>query len=186
MKQKWSVIIGIVVFALVLAGGTIAYNHVRFNGDEKILYSETPPTNGQNRTAALDFTMTDIDGNSLRLSDKFGTPIVLNFWASWCPPCRQEKPDFETVYQDLGNDVSFVIVNLVGSRGETVESGMQYINEQGFTFPVYFDTEQEGSAAYEITSIPTTIFIDRDSMIAATISGPLNENRLRQQIDLIR
>jgi len=135
---------------------------------------------------APDFTVEDREGNPVKLSDLFGKPIVLNFWASWCPPCKKEMPEFEQAYKQMGEDVTFVMVDLVDGRDETKAKGAQYIEEKGFSFPVYFDMEQEAAYAYGISSIPTTLFIDKDGFIVTGAYGMLDSERLQEGINRIR
>ena len=97
---------------------------------------------------APDFTMTDASGEEVKLSDFFGKPVILNFWASWCDPCKSEMPHFEDAYQKYGEDINFVIVNLTDGARETVEAASDFIEEQGYTFPLYFDTNTEGAVTY--------------------------------------
>lgn len=137
---------------------------------------------------ALEFTMEDQEGNSIKLSRIIanGKPIVLNFWASWCPPCKEEMPDFDKVYKELGEEIQFVMVDMTDGQRETVEMGTQYVEEQGFSFPVYFDINQEGAMSYRIYSIPTTIFIDKDGYMITGAQGAIDEETLRKGIDMIR
>ncbi len=139
-----------------------------------------------NKTKAPDFTIIDSNNNSVKLSDFFGKPIVLNFWASWCPPCKSEMPDFNEVYGDVKGDITFMMVDLVDGQRETVDKGKKYIQEQGFKFPVYYDSKQEAAYAYGIQSIPTTIFIDKDGYIVTGIKSAINKKTLLQGIDYIR
>ena len=134
---------------------------------------------------AADFTMTDREGNTLTLHGfiENGKPIVLNFWASWCPPCRIEMPDFEKVYAELGNEVQFIMLNLVDGTRETKESGVKFIDEQGYTFPIFFDYNRSGASAYAVRSIPTTIFIDKDGYITNTMIGAIDEETLRNGVN---
>ncbi len=133
---------------------------------------------------APDFTVTDNSGNQVKLSQLFGKPIVLNFWASWCPPCKSEMPEFNKVYEELGNDINFMMVDIIDGR-ETVESGKKYVEDNSFTFPVYFDTTQEAATLYGIISIPSTLFIDVDGNVVAGARGAIDEATLRKGIDLI-
>jgi len=140
----------------------------------------------EERVKAFDFTVEDYDGNEVKLSDYIGTPIVLNFWASWCPPCRDEMPHFNKVSEEYSDDeLIFLMVDLVDGRGETVESGKKHVEEAGYTFTVLFDTKQEAAITYGLTSIPLTVFIDKDGYIEGVARGGIDEGTLRYGISLI-
>lgn len=135
---------------------------------------------------ALDFTVVDAEGNTVKLSDYEGTPVILNFWASWCPPCKSEMPDFNKVSEEYSKDqLVFLMVDLVDGDRETVESGKKYVADNHFTFTVLYDTKQDAANAYGIRSIPSTLFIDKDGYIQAGMEGAMDEATLRQGIDLI-
>ena len=193
MKQKLKIIIGFFVFAVLIAAATTAYNLLnrQISPENDIVLAEdkgvVSDSRDEDTQKAPDFTMTDNEGNPVKLSDLIanGKPIVLNFWASWCPPCKREMPEFDAVYQGLGSEVQFVMLDLIDGQRETVEMGEKYVSEQGFSFPVYFDTNQEGAYAYGIRSIPTTLFIDKDGYIIAGVQGAIDEETLRKGIALI-
>lgn len=128
-------------------------------------------------TPAPDFTVTTIDGQNVKLSDFRGKPVVLNFWASWCGPCKSEMPAFQAAYWEKGSQVQFMMVNLTGSS-ETVETASGFIADEGYTFPVFYDTAGEGSAAYRVMSIPATYFIDSDGNIVASHVGAMDSATL--------
>lgn len=140
----------------------------------------------KDRIKAPDFTVFDSEGKPVKLSELVGKPIVLNFWASWCPPCKSEMPHFNKVYADVKEDVIFMMVDLVDGQRETVDKGKKYIEGEKFTFPVYFDTEQEAANTYGIQSIPTTFFIDKDGYIVTGSQGAIEEEKLLQGIEYIR
>lgn len=181
-------------FALFLVIAAYAYNtlsknvspqtNMNITSDEAEEPQNSP--NNEEKTKAPDFTVSDMDGNSVKLSDLIGKPIVLNFWASWCPPCKSEMPEFNQVYKELGKEVTFMMVDLVDGQRETKKTGTEYITEQGFSFPVYFDTTGEAANTYGIMSIPTTIFIDKDGYIVTEGQGAMDEKTLRKGIDLIK
>ena len=135
---------------------------------------------------APDFTMTNASGEEVKLSNFFGKPVVLNFWASWCGPCKSEMPHFEDAYQKYGEDINFVIVNLTDGARETVETASDFIEEQGYTFPLYFDTNTEGAVTYGTYSIPVTYFIGADGVPVAQANGALDAETLQKGLDMIQ
>lgn len=136
------------------------------------------------RMKAPDFTVQDMDGKEVKLSDFIGRPVVINFWASWCPPCKYEMPEFEKVYQELGGDVAFLMIDLVDGQRETKEKGAEYVQSQGFTFPVYYDFG-EAATAYGVRSIPTTYFIDAGGYLIAGAQTAIDAETLHKGIALI-
>lgn len=131
------------------------------------------------KNTAPDFTVLDKDGNTVRLSDKFGKPIVINFWATWCPPCKQELPDFDKLCKEYGDRVVFMMVNLTDGYRDTVDGTKRFVSGKGYTFPVYFDTKDNAASAYNVSSIPQTTFIDAKGNIYTTRIGAMNEAMLR-------
>ncbi len=141
-----------------------------------------PPTE---MPLAPDFTVYDLEGNSYKLSDFRGKPVVLNFWASWCGPCKSEMPDFNTAYGELGEEIHFLMVNMTDGSQETTESASAFIADTGYTFPVYYDTSYEAAIAYSVYSLPTTYFIDGEGHAIAQATGAINAETLQRGIDMI-
>ena len=134
---------------------------------------------------APDFTVYTADGKAVKLSDMKGMPVVLNFWASWCPPCKSEMPDFDEICKEFEGKVTFMMVNLTDGENETVESARNFIHMMEYTFPVYYDTDMDASTVYRIESIPTTFFIDAEGYLIAYGSGALDGETLRYGISMI-
>ena len=111
--------------------------------------------------------------------------MVLNFWASWCGPCKMEMPEFEAAYQEYGDRIQFVIVDLVQGRTETKEMGLAHITESGYTFPAFFDVNQEASINYQIGAIPLTCFIDAEGVLVSSVNRMLSAEELQAGIDSI-
>lgn len=142
--------------------------------------SKSASTTGE---TAEDFTFYDYNGNEVQLSDYFGKPIVLNFWASWCGPCKSEMPDFQEVYEEYGDQVQFLMVNLTDGSYETEEDAKSLITSKGYTFPVFFDLDQDGAKTYVITSIPTTMIINSGGYIVKTNIGAMEGSTLTGLLD---
>ncbi len=187
MKNKGLIIL-IIVFALGMTGAYILYNRLSDSVDSD--YPTTPTINSGTQAAKPqslkmpDFTVYDQDGNAVKLSDFLGKPIVLNFWASWCSPCRSEMPGFESAYQQLGSDITFLMVNATGGR-ETLSSAKAFLQSSGYTFPVLFDTEMNASATYQVYSLPTTYFIDAEGYLVTHAIGALSQSRLEKYLSLL-
>ena len=141
----------------------------------------TAPTE-PNYPDAPDFTVYDLDGNEVKLSDFFGKPIVLNFWASWCGPCKAEMPEFQKKYSLIGDEVQFLMINV----GDDMETAHKYVTKQGFQFPVFYDTNNNASEVYQISSIPMSYFINSEGKIVAQWLGTIDATRLNAYINLIR
>ena len=132
-----------------------------------------------------DFTVLDRDGNPVKLSDLRGKPVILNFWASWCGPCQSEMPDFQKAYETYGDDVHFMIVNVTDGSRETVETARAYVDGQGYTFPIYFDTTLEAAILYGASAIPLSVFMDAEGRCVAHASGALSAATLQKGIGMI-
>ena len=153
---------------------------------DEVPSDETPPAAGENTTVntAPDFTVLDGEGNERKLSEFFGQPIVLNFWATWCGYCVQEMPDFDQAAMDHP-EVVFMMVNVTDGERETVEKAKAFIAEQGFTFPVYYDTALQAVMTYGASSLPKTYFIDADGNPVAYANGMIDAATLELGISKI-
>lgn len=184
MNNKKKTIILLIIFAAVIAGAYFLYDVLTGNEQAKNMENEGQKT-GTQTTAAQDFTVYDKDGNEITLSSFKGKPVVINFWASWCGPCRSEMDEFELLYKEKGENVQFMMINVTDGSRETEESALSYINEQEFSFPVYFDKDLDASATYAAYAIPATYFIDSQGNIVARASGAINQDALREGIGMI-
>src|SRR5690625_1047617 len=129
---------------------------------------------------APDFELPTLDGDSVHLSDYLGKPVMLNFWASWCAPCRAEIPDMQKFYED--KDVEVVAVNLTTSE-HSKDDVPEFVDEFGMTFPVLLDEQGAASTIYQIQPIPTTFLIDSEGYIHNIAYGPLNYDLMVQEFE---
>ncbi len=119
-------------------------------------------------TAIIDFELQDLSGATRRLSDFHGKVVFLNFWATWCGPCRFEMPSMEKLYKALkAKGLEIVAVNLQEDR----KSVQRFVNEYGLSFPVLLDTTGRVGATYGARSIPTTYIVDREGFVIAGTIG---------------
>ena len=168
------------ILIILLTVAVLAAAFWRFNPS-----GDASTSNQKNSNAVPNFTVYTMDGEEVQLSDFLGKPIVLNFWASWCGPCKAEMPDIEESYKTYGDQIHFLIVNLTDGGTETVETASAYIASQGYTFPLYYDTAMEAAYAYGISAIPTTFFIGADGALVHQQVGMMDAETLQKAIDLL-
>ncbi len=188
MKENKKILIMLLVIGLVIGGATILYKQLINKTSSNQLVDNQNSQNDENKQKqkAYDFTVYDASGNEVNLSDHFGKPIVLNFWASWCPPCQMEMPDFEQMYLELGEDVVFLMINMTDGSRETLEKASQFISEKEYSFPVFYDLQYNAVSAYNVQNLPTTFFIDSEGYLIAYASGAIDKDTLKRGIDLIK
>lgn len=144
--------------------------------------SEPSNETSENLVEAYDFTVYDSEMNAVKLSEYFGKPIVINFWASWCGPCKSELPAFDAMYEKYGDEVVFMMINLTDGYNETVNGVKEFVFDGGYSFPVYYDTKYDAANTYGIYSIPETVFINTDGSIYHTQLGAMSEKVLENYI----
>ena len=190
MKKYGWILLSVLLVGLI-GGATVLYNSLGSSYTVEQLATQ-PPTEAADSTQpqretvpAPDFTMVDDEGNEVKLSDFFGKPIVLNFWASWCGPCKSEMPDFDEAYLSQGEEVQFLMVNMTDGAQETLETAKAFITASGYSFPVYYDVNSDAAITYGVSSIPTTYFIDAAGNLVTYGRGALSAATLQKGIGMI-
>ena len=197
--NKKTLLILCLIFALLLIGAGTLYDSLADSvqpGGIATLPPETQPSSAPEASPtevadtqstdppaniAPDFTMLDTEGNEVTLASFFGKPIVLNFWASWCGPCKMEMPEIQKFYEQYGEEIQFLLVSV----DENMDDAKSFLADSGYTFPVYFDTTSMGAYTYGASSIPLTFFIDADGNLTAYYMGAMSESILRQGVGMI-
>jgi len=123
---------------------------------------------------APDFRLTDLGGQARALSDYRGKPLLLNFWASWCPPCRAEMPDLERFYQLHGDQIGLLGVNW----GESQATVLVFLTKLKISYPSLLDEGGTAFVKYQLTGIPTSFFIDAQGLIRGMSVGPMSTEQI--------
>jgi peroxiredoxin len=132
---------------------------------------------------APDFSLQDAAGNTVRLSDLRGKPVLINLWASWCPPCKAEMPAMQTVHEQYASR-GFTILAVNTTFQDDATAAADFITSRALTFPVLFDLDGEVSRQYQVRSMPTSFFVDSEGMIRrVVIGGPMSEALLRAEAE---
>lgn len=133
---------------------------------------------------APEITLEDLNGNTVSLKDYKGEKIVLlNFWASWCPPCRAEMPDLDKLYEENKDDDFIVLAVNLGESEDTVK---KFIEQNGYGFPVLLDKTQEVGITYQTFSIPTSVMVDKEGKIRAYRPGLMTYAEMKEMLDYTR
>lgn len=199
MKQSIKLILFAVSLVLVLAVAVFGYHLLKgqfeqqqFQGfssesgrpENQSASSDSEGDDCQETQLAPDFTVYDGEGNSVSLSDFLGKPVIVNFWATWCGYCKQEMPDFQKMYDQYGEQIVFLMVNLT-DENETQQKAEEYIQREGYTFPVYFDLEQDAAYTYYLTSLPTTLVVDEEGSVSGYAKGMVSLEGLQSAVDFL-
>jgi len=172
----------VAVAVVLIVGAVLLYNNLSKGYAPEQLVTEDDGTDN----TAPDFTVYDANGNAVSLSDMKGKPVVVNFWASWCPPCKAELPDFDEACLEHEGEVVFMMVNMTDGVQETLDAAQSYLAGTSFTFPVYFDSDLSAAYAYGVSSIPMTLFINAKGELVTFARGRIDADTLEKGIGMIK
>lgn len=142
-----------------------------------------PPPSPREGFPAPDFTLELLGGGQLTLSELRGKAVMVNLWASWCPPCRAEMPSIETVYQAFQGQ-GLVVLGVNTTFQDSESDVAAFVDEFGLTFPILLDREGGVSRRYQMRGLPSTFFIDRQGIIrTVVIGGPMSEAVIQSKVE---
>ena len=169
------------------ANNSSTQNNISTSGSEKV---EQPKKEEEKKVAAPDFTLYDQYGNKHSLSEYKGKTVFLNFWATWCPPCRGEMPDIEEVYKEYDENKDDVIILGVASpdtpREGSKEEIADFLEQKGYTFPVVFGEKDSMLYKYSISSFPSTFIIDKEGYVKQYARGAMSKSTMKKLIENAR
>lgn len=135
---------------------------------------------------APDFELKTLDGKQAKLSDYRGKKVILNFWATWCPPCRAEIPDMEKFYSSY-KDKGIVILGVNLTQTEKSQSDVgDFAKSYGITYPVVLDAENSVAGVYQVSAIPTSYIIDSQGIISEKVVGPMDFETMKDMLASIK
>lgn len=173
-----AVLIGIVVIGAVKNNieETQSMERLTLGSDVNFLDTDEGLAKGE---VAPDFELTTLDGKAVKLSDYKGKKVILNFWATWCPPCRAEMPHMQNYFEDKAEqeNVAILAVNLT-TEDRGVDKVEGFVKEYELAFPIPMDTDGDIGALYQAVTIPTSYMIDTEGKVQNKIVGPMDETMM--------
>jgi len=169
-----------ILFLILLAAG---FAWILFSADKSGTSTAGKIPAPQTGFLAPDFALKTLEGETIQLSDLRGQPVLVNLWATWCPPCRAEMQTLETVYNDY-KDQGFIVLAVNMTSQDDPQAVLPFVTERGLTYPILLDDKGEIAKAYQMKSLPSSFFINRDGTIyEVVIGGPMAEALLRTRIE---
>lgn len=159
-----------IILLIVLAG--VAIWQTSFDQDAKVGLDKG--------NQAPDFELDTLDGEKKRISGFQGKKVILNFWATWCPPCQEEMPEMQKFHEQYSDEVAIVAVNFTVSERNT-ETVKKFIEGNGYTFPVLLDSENKANSGYEVLTYPTSYFLDENGIIRDKVVGPMTFQVMKEK-----
>lgn len=178
----WGTALILIITAVYITGNYNKNSANQKNTTDNITDNTEQQTDiGNTGEKALNFTLKDLDGNTVSLMDYQGQNVYVNFFATWCPPCREEMPEIEKISQKYKDNLVVLAVD-IGEDNDTVK---KFIQENNYSFKVLVDSEEAAAYMYQINSIPVSIFIDKEGNIVAKRVGALTMDEMESYVKML-
>lgn len=171
-RLEW---VALILLTALVGGGWIYLSRDAEAARQPVTLEEAPYVGH----TAPDFTLTTLQGETIALADLRGRPVVLNFWATWCPPCRIEMPYFQRAGEKYADRVAILGVN----QAETADIVADFAYKNNLTYPLLLDEDLTVNHRYAVLNLPTTIFIDAEGVVREVIVGTINQGVLEDRIE---
>lgn len=185
MKKRKTLYL-LIILILLIGGSSLVYRHFENRVTLPQVEQQTKSTdksdenNVQNiKDEKYDLTFLDDDFQEQTLSSFIGKPIILNFWASWCPPCQHEMPFFQEIYNEYP-DIQVLLINQTDGTRENRRTARDFMMQNGYTMPLYYDKTTESLKKYGLSALPMTYFINAEGDIIGSVKGGITEETLQQ------
>ena len=195
-KKPKNKLIIIVAFALALTGIVFfVFNKISSKGEDKPKTQieeskkeekkeERKPIDDSNFKKVKEFTVYDKDGKKVSISDYKGKPVIINFWASWCVPCKNEIPYFKNIQKEYGEEVEVLMVNITDNVKETKERALEYVEKSDLKdMNVLFDLDEDASKKYKLVGLPSTLFLTENGKVMNEHLGLMDEEELKKNVN---
>lgn len=181
-KYIW---IGLIIIALI-GGVIVVFSTTTGNTDiadstQNSGASDLPPAPIAGHPVP-DFTLQNVDGETVSLSDFHGQPVIINFWATWCGPCRVEMPEFQEAFTEHQQD-GLIILGVNLTERDSVEAVPGFLDEFGLTFPVVLDADGDVAEAYNVFGQPASVFVNKDGTVHELFYGPVNKTFIDERVE---
>lgn len=186
--KKFLIVIGMILAVLFVVDKTVLQdegiiNKVGLTGKYKKLDNlDDLPVGLAEGNLAPDFSLVDLNGNPIELSDYRGEKVLLNFWATWCPPCKAEMPYMQEMYEKYREDGFEILAVNSTVTEKSRDNVVDFVAEYGLSFPIPMDEKNRVSSDYEIMAFPTSFFIDSDGVIRSITVGGMTKEHLEGEI----
>ncbi|MBO9130860.1 TlpA disulfide reductase family protein [Bacillus sp. 165] len=173
----------IIALLLALAGWAVLHNTLLVEKSVNEPSDSDAPIGLKTPNAAPYLSLPQLDGSKIQTSDLKGKKVMLNFWTTWCPPCRAEMPELEQFYKNMSSDgIEVVAVNLTESEN-SIENVKSFKDKNHLTFPILLDEKGIYANRFEIISVPTTYFLDENGIIRFKHVGPMSYEMIKEYMD---